>query len=261
MDAVTGRGMEGRVSGHSKWSSIKHKKAITDNKRGQLFTKLAREVTMAARAGGGDPAMNAALRLAVHRAREANMPAENVQRAIQRGTGAGEADRLEEITYEGYAPGGTAVLVDAVTDNRNRTVAEVRNLFSRSGGSLAAGGAVAWQFEMRGVIGVDASGADPDEVQLAAIEAGALDVTAEGGEVEVYTESGALEAVRDALVAAGFRVASAEIARVPKNVVRLGDEAAEKVLRLLEQLDDLDDVARVSSNADFPAAVLAGAGV
>ena len=248
------------MSGHSKWSSIKHKKGATDAKRGQLFTKLSRDITMAARDGGGDPEMNARLRLAILKARESNMPNDNIERAVQRGTGGGEADSLQEILYEGYGPGGTAVLVEAVTDNRNRTVAEVRNAFSRGGGNLAENGAVAWQFELRGLISVLAEGADTDELQLLAIESGALDVSEDDGVVEVVTEPAMLEAVREALSEAGVEIARAEIAQVPKTVVPLDESKAVQALRLLERLDELDDVARVYSNADFPAEALEAVG-
>lgn len=248
------------MSGHSKWSSIKHKKGKIDAKRGQLFTKLARDVTMAAR-GGADPEMNAALRLAVTKAKDANMPNANIDRAIQRGAGGGEADNLEEVTYEGYGPGGTAVIVDVVTDNRNRTVAELRLAFSRGGGNLAENGAVAWQFEARGVISVNTTEQDSDEVQLAAIEAGALDVdvATDGSSVEIYTEPSDTEAVREAITAAGFEVENADLAKVPQNTVELDEKAANAALSLLEKLDDLDDVSKVHSNADFPEAVLEAA--
>ena len=246
------------MSGHSKWSSIKHKKGALDAKRGQLFTKLARDITMAAKQGS-DPAMNAGLRLAVQRARDNNMPNDNIERAIQRGAGGGDSDALQEIIYEGYGPGGTAIVVETVTDNRNRTVADLRQAFSRGGGNLAETGAVGWQFEIRGVVEVDASGADMDDVQLAAIEAGALDVSAEEDGVEVLTEPGDLETVRAALTDAGVSVTRAEIARVPKQTVALDEKAAIQALRLLERLDDLDDVSRVYSNADFPDGVLEAA--
>jgi len=248
------------VSGHSKWSSIKHKKGKLDAKRGQLFTKLARDVTMAAR-GGGDPEMNASLRLAITKAKDANMPNANIERAIQRGAGGGEADNLEEVTYEGYGPGGTAVIVDVVTDNRNRTVAELRLAFSRGGGNLAENGAVAWQFEAQGIITVDTTSQDSDEVQLVAIEAEALDVdvAADGSSVEIYTEPGNTESVREAIVAAGFEVENADLAKVPQNTVELDEKAATATLNLLEKLDDLDDVSKVHSNADFPEAVLEAA--
>lgn len=247
------------MSGHSKWSSIKHKKGAIDAKRGQLFTKLARDIVMAARNGGGDPSMNAGLRLVVQKARDNNMPNDNIERAIQKGVGGGESDQLMEIVYEGYGPGGTAVMIDAVTDNRNRTVADIRAAFSRGGGNLGENGAVSWQFETRGVIEVEANGKDADEVQLAAIEAGASDVSVDGAEIEVLTEPADLEAVRELLTKTGLKVIRAEIARVPKITVELDEKHAIQMLKLLERLDDLDDVSRVSSNADFPDAVLAAA--
>ncbi|MCY4639230.1 MAG: YebC/PmpR family DNA-binding transcriptional regulator [Chloroflexi bacterium] len=249
------------MSGHSKWSSIKHKKGALDAKRGQLFTKLAREITVAASKGSSpDPAMNSALRLAVQRAKDANMPNANIDRAIQRAVGGGDGAHLVEATYEGYGPGGTAVLVEAVTDNRNRTVADVRLAFTRGGGNLAEAGAVAWQFDLRGLLAVSADVADPDELQLAAIEAGAEDVSLDDGEVEVVTGSGQLEGIRERLVEAGFEVLRAEIARVPQSTVALDEKTAEQMLRLLERLDELDDVSRVYSNADFPSGVLEAAG-
>ncbi len=249
------------MSGHSKWSTIKHKKGAIDAKRGQLFTKLARDIVMAARNGGGDPAMNAGLRLAVAKARESNMPGDNVERAILKGTGGGATDALMEITYEGYGPGGTAVIVDTVTDNRNRTVAELRAAFSRGGGNLGENGAVAWLFETRGVISVDAKGKDSDDVQLAAIEAGALDVSVDDDDVEVLTEPSDLESVREVLKSAGFKIENAEIARVPKTTIALDQKAAIQAIKLLERIDDLDDVSKVYSNADFPASVLEAAGL
>ncbi len=249
------------MSGHSKWSSIKHKKAAIDSKRGQLFTKLARDVTMAAR-GGADPEMNAALRLAIQKAKDSNMPNANIDRAIQRGAGGNEADHLEEITYEGYGPGGTAILVDAVTENRNRTVAEVRLAFSRGGGSLAENGAVGWQFNLKGLITIAVSGGDRDEIQLIAIEAGAEDVSLSGdGEtIEVITEPEATEAVRASLTGAGLSVESAEVLQVPQNTVSLEERDAAATLRMLERLDDLDDVSRVYSNAEFADSVIAAVG-
>ncbi len=250
------------MSGHSKWSSIKHKKGALDAKRGQLFTKLARDITMAVRqGGGGDPSMNPTLRLAISRAKDNNMPNDNIERAVQRGAGAGDSDNLSEITYEGYGPGGTAVIVEAVTDNRNRTVADVRAAFSRGGGNLGEAGAVAWQFDTRGVISIQPSGNDPDEVQLTAIEAGALDVSVDDDEVEVLTEPADMESVREALTSAGLNVSHAEISRVPKTLVSLDEKAAIQTLKLLERLDDLDDVSRVYTNADFPAEVIEAADV
>jgi len=248
------------LSGHSKWSSIKHKKGKIDAKRGQLFTKLARDITMAARTGN-DPEMNAGLRLAISKAKDANMPSANIERAIQRGAGGGDADNLAEVTYEGYGPGGTAVIVDTVTDNRNRTVAELRLAFSRGGGNLAENGAVAWQFEARGSITVSAVGQDPDEIQLIAIEAGALDVEAadDGTTVEVITEPTSTESIREALTAAGFTVEDADLVKMPQNTVELDEPTAISTLKLLERLDDLDDVSKVHSNAVFPDSVLEAA--
>ena len=248
------------MSGHSKWSSIKHKKGKIDAKRGQLYTKLARDITMAAR-GGVDPEMNASLRLAISKAKDSNMPHVNIERAIQRGSRDGDADNLEEVTYEGYGPGGTAVLVDAVTDNRNRTVAELRLVFSRGGGNLAENGAVAWQFETMGVIHVSTVDSDPDEVQLVAIEVGAFDVeeSTDGSAIEVYTQPGSTESVREALTSAGFKVESADLAKIPQNNVELEEATAVATLRMLERLDDLDDVSKVHSNAVFTDAVLEAA--
>ena len=248
------------MSGHSKWSSIKHKKGKIDAKRGQLFTKLARDITMAAR-GGVDTEMKASLRLAISKAKDSNMPHANIERAIQRGSRDGDADNLEEVTYEGYGPGGTAVLVDAVTDNRNRTVAELRLVFSRGGGNLAENGAVAWQFETMGVIHVSTVDSDPDEVQLVAIEVGAFDVeeSTDGSAIEVYTQPGSTESVREALTSAGFKVESADLAKIPQNNVELEEATAVATLRMLERLDDLDDVSKVHSNAVFTDAVLEAA--
>lgn len=248
------------MSGHSKWSSIKHKKAATDARRGQLFTKLAREITVSAR-DGGDPDVNSTLRLAIQRAKDNNMPNDNIERAVQRGAGGGDSNALREVTYEGYGPGGAAVLVVTLTDNRNRTVAEVRSTFSRGGGSMAETGAVAWQFELRGVIVVDSEHGDYDDVQLTAIEAGALDVSVEDGEVEVITEPNLLESVRDELTAAGLRVARSEILQLPQNIVDLDHKSEIQTLKLLESLDELDDVARVYSNADFSGETIEALGV
>ncbi|MEX2446729.1 MAG: YebC/PmpR family DNA-binding transcriptional regulator [Dehalococcoidia bacterium] len=244
------------MSGHSKWSSIKHKKAATDAKRGQLFTKLAREITMAARNGDASPDMNPSLRLAIQKAKQANMPNDNIDRAMKRAQGGGDADALQEVTYEGYGPGGTAVIVEVVTDNRNRTVADLRMAFSRNGGSLAENGAVAWQFETRGLVTVDTTQADSDDVQLAAIEAGALDVEVSEGLVEVITEPGDLHSVREALEGAGFALDNAEVARVAQNKVHLEEKHAVAALRLFDLLEDLDDVSRVYSNAEFDDEVL-----
>ncbi|MXW23338.1 MAG: YebC/PmpR family DNA-binding transcriptional regulator [Chloroflexi bacterium] len=248
------------MSGHSKWSSIKHKKAATDAKRGKLFTKLARDVTMAARSGD-DPDMNPALRLAIQKARDSNMPRANIDRAVQRAVGGGDGAMLEEITYEGYAPGGTAVLIQAITDNRNRTVADIRATLTRGGGAMAESGAVAWQFDLRGLIAVEVGDDDPDEIQLVAIEAGADDVSADADIVEVITDPGDLEAVRAALTEAGCEVNSSEIAQIPKTRITPADNVAGQALRLLDALDELDDVSRVYSNVDFSDEVLAAGGL
>ena len=245
------------MSGHSKWSTIKRQKGATDAKRSQIFTKLGREITVAARQGTPDPEFNPRLRLAVDRARDANMPKDNIDRAIKRATGEGDTANLEEILYEGYGPGGAAILVEALTDNRNRTASDLRNAFSKAGGSLGEAGSVAWQFETRGLIVLDANGADPEELALRAIDTGAEDVRVDGGAVEVYTAPEALADVRQALAESEMAVASAEVTKVPKVTVALDEHKAKQVLRLLDSLDDLDDVQRVSSNADFPEEALA----
>ena len=247
------------MSGHSKWSSIKHKKAATDAKKGQLFTKLARDITMAARQGDPNPDANAALRLAVLKARAANMPGENIDRAIKKAIGGGEGANLQEVTYEGYGPGGTAVIVQAVTDNRNRTVAEVRFAFSRGGGNLGEAGAVGWQFDTRGLITIDSGGKDIDELQMMVIEAGALDIDLGDDTMDVITEASDLHKVREAIEAQGITVESAELAAIPKSKVELNEKDSEAALRLFEKLDDLDDVSRVYSNAVISDAILAAA--
>jgi YebC/PmpR family DNA-binding regulatory protein len=239
------------MSGHSKWSQIKRQKGAADQKRGALFTKLAREITIAAKQGGGDPDANFRLRLAVQKARENNMPADNIQRAIARATGGGDGADLQEITYEGYGPGGVAILVQAQTDNRNRTVGEVRSAFSRAGGNLGEAGSVAWQFENRGVIAVSTANKSADEIADVAIDAGAEDFLVEDGVVEVYTAPADLEHVRQALLDAGLEIISAELLYVAKTPVALEPREAEQVLRLMEKLEDLDDVQRVYSNAEF----------
>jgi YebC/PmpR family DNA-binding regulatory protein len=245
------------MSGHSKWSSIKRQKGVNDVKRGAAFTKVAREVAMAARAGGGDPDGNFRLRLAMEKARAVNMPADNIKRAIERATGAGESEQFEEIVYEGYGPGGVAILVEAATDNRNRTAAEVRSRFVKSGGSLAASGAVAWQFEVRGFITVQRAGVDPDEVALAAIDAGAEDVDSDADPIEIYTAPGDLEGVRKRLEAAGIAVDEAESAMIAKQTVELEAGRARQALRLVEELEEIDDVQRVTANFDIPEEVFA----
>jgi YebC/PmpR family DNA-binding regulatory protein len=243
------------MSGHSKWSTIKRQKGANDAKRGALFTKVTREIMIAARQGGGDPDANYRLRLAVDKARRPpiNMPADNIKRAIERATGAGDAEVFEEIIYEGYGPGGVAILVEAQTDNRNRTAADVRSLFTKSGGQLAGSGAVAWQFEPRGLITIPKSGQDADEVALTAIDAGADDVDTSTDEVvEVYTTPAGLEQVRKALEGAGVPVETAENTMVAKSTVEVDEQRARQNLRLVESLEDLDDVQRVTANFDIP---------
>jgi YebC/PmpR family DNA-binding regulatory protein len=245
------------MAGHSKWKQIKRQKAVTDQRRGAIFTKLAREIPLAAKTGGPDPAANFRLRLAIQNARENNMPADNIQRAIQRATGGGDGGDLQEITYEGYGPGGVAILIEAMTDNRNRTVGEIRSVLTRAGGSLGESGSVAWQFDNRGVIVVDADGKSVDDIADAAIEAGADDFQIEGDTVEVYAAPGDIEAVRQSLLDAGLAVASAELSMVAKTPMAVDDGHAEQVVRLLEKLEDLDDVQKVYSNAEFSDEVLA----
>ena len=244
------------MSGHSKWSQIRRQKGVNDARRGQLFTKLGQEITVAARAGGGDPDANFRLRLAIQKARESNMPAENIQRAIARGVGGGEGGHLEEIVYEGYGPGGAAILVEALTDNRNRTIAEVRNAFSRNGGNLGETGSVSWMFEPHGIIMIACDSSNPEEIELAAIDAGATDVTVDGDHVTVVTEPQSLDAARIAL-AQHFPIAEAESTVMPTTTIELDPKDAVHVLKLVEKLEELDDVQRVHTNVDFPDEVLA----
>jgi YebC/PmpR family DNA-binding regulatory protein len=244
------------VSGHSKWSSIKHRKAATDAKRGKLFTKLARAITVAARDGGGDPAANPALALAVQKARDASMPKDNIERAIARGTGEGtDAAQIEHATYEGYGPGGAAIMVEVLTDNRNRAGAEVRHAFDKHGGSLGEPGSVAWQFEKRGVILVDADRYGEDDL-MPAIDAGAEDVTRDDDVLKVVTAAGAVAAVREALESAGVEIQSAEVTMEPKSTVEVPEDKAASLLRLVDALDDHDDVDQVHANFDIPAEVI-----
>jgi YebC/PmpR family DNA-binding regulatory protein len=246
------------MSGHSKWSTIKRQKGANDAKRGALFTKVTREIAVAARQGGGDPEANYRLRLAIEKARAVNMPADNIKRTIDKATGGGDAEQFEEIVYEGYGPGGVAVLVEAATDNRNRTAAEVRSIFTKAGGQLAGSGAVAWQFEPRGLIAVAPDGQDADEVALVAIDAGAEDVDTDDPEaIEIFTSPGDLERIRAALEAAGVAIDSAESTMIAKQTVELDSTKARQALRLVEQLEDLDDVQRVTANFDIPEDVFA----
>jgi YebC/PmpR family DNA-binding regulatory protein len=244
------------MAGHSKWAGIKHKKAIVDARRGKLFTKLARAITVAAKDGGGDPEGNPSLALAVQKARDASMPKDNIERAIAKGTGEGaDAEQLETVLYEGYGPGGVALLVDALTDNRNRTGSEVRHLFTKHGGNLGEPGSVAYLFDKRGVIVVDATRYQEDDL-LPAIEAGALDVSIDDDVFEILTEPGDLTAVRAALEDAGVELESAEVGQHPKTRVPIDEETATKLVRLIEALEDNDDVDEVHANFDVDAAVL-----
>ena len=247
------------MSGHSKWSTIKRQKGANDAKRGALFTKLGKEITIAARAGGGDLEANYRLRLAVDKARVANMPLDNIKRAIERATGGDKADEFEEIVYEGYGPGGVALLVEAATDNKNRTAADVRSIFTKAGGQLGGQGSVAWQFEPRGLISIEREGVDPDEIALMAIDAGAVDVDTDADPFEISTEATELMAVQAALEEAGVKVSSAELTMVAQNPVEVDVDKARQNLRLIEALEDSDDVQRVTANFDLPDEIMAEA--
>ena len=247
------------MSGHSKWSQIKRQKGANDVKRGAVFTKMGREISVAARAGGADQDGNFRLRLAVERARAINMPLDTIKRAIEKATGGGEGEQFEEIMYEGYGPGGVAMIVETATDNKNRTAAEVRSILTKAGGSLAAPGSVAWQFEQRGAITLTPGG-DTDELTLIAIDAGADDVDSSGDQIEVFTKHADLEAVRRNLEAAGVKIESAELSMSPKNTVELDASKARQALRLIELLEDQDDVQRVTANFEIPEEVLAEVG-
>ncbi|HEX4837997.1 MAG TPA: YebC/PmpR family DNA-binding transcriptional regulator [Solirubrobacteraceae bacterium] len=244
------------MSGHSKWASIKHKKAIVDSRRGVQFTKLARAITVAARDGGGDPAGNAALENAIAKAKAASMPKDNIERAIAKGTGeGGEADAIETVLYEGYGPGGVAVLVQALTDNRNRTGADVRHAFSKYGGSLGEPGSVAYLFEKKGTIAIDAAPYSEDDLMVA-VEAGAEDISTDEGVFEVVTQLGDFGPVRRALEEAGIEIESAELAYRPTSLVPIDESQTVRLMKLIEALDELDDVDEVYANFDAPAEVL-----
>ena len=246
------------MSGHSKWSSIKHKKGAADAKRGKLFSKLSRAIIVAAKEGGGDPSGNLALQNAIEKARSYSMPKENIDRAIAKGSGAdADASDFETVIYEGYGPGGVAVIVEALTDNRNRTASDVRHLFAKNDGNLGTAGAVSWLFERRGVVLVNADGVDEDELTLAAAEGGADDVELDGTTFQIVGPVETLSAVREAVEAAGFSVDSAELTMVPKTTVQVESENdAKKILRLVDQLEDNDDVQDVYANFDIPEQVL-----
>jgi YebC/PmpR family DNA-binding regulatory protein len=244
------------MAGHSKWASIKHKKAATDAKRGKLFTKLARAISVAAREGGGDPEGNPALALAIDKAKQNSMPKDNIQRAIDRGTGAGaDADAIERILYEGYGPGGAAILIEALSDNRNRTGSEIRHAFDRNGGSLGEPNSVAWMFEKRGVVVLDPERYGEDDL-IVAIDAGADDVIAEEDDVRVLSDPSDLTAVREALEAEGIEIESADVTMEPKTTVEIDESDAARLMRLMEALDDHDDVDAVHANFDISAEIL-----
>ena len=245
------------MSGHSKWAGIKHKKAKVDAQRGRIFTKIIREITVAARVGGGDPAGNSRLRTAIQAAKAVNMPAENIERAIKKGTGELEGVTYEEVTYEGYGPGGVAVLVEVVTDNKNRTVGEIRKLFSRHGGSLGEVGCVSFLFEKRGHIQVEASKVDEDRLLSIALEAGAEDMQQDESLFAITTAPKDFEKVRDAVVKSGIQPLSAEITMLPKSTVKLGGKPAEQMLRLMEELEEHDDAQHVYANFDIPEEIMA----
>jgi YebC/PmpR family DNA-binding regulatory protein len=244
------------MSGHSKWSTIKHKKAAEDAKRGKLFTRLAREITVAAREGGGDPEINFSLRLAVDKAKSANMPKDNIERAIKRGTGELKGEDLEEVIYEGYGPNGVALLVQVLTDNKNRTVADVRRVLTRQGGTLADAGAVAWQFERKGYIAIAPDGMDEDTIFEIAVEAGAEDIVFGDDLIEVYAELEYFQAVRQALEDQGIQFETAELSMIPKTTLQLEEKQTLQVMAVIDALEDLDDTQQVYSNLDISDNVL-----
>ncbi len=250
---------EDPVAGHNKWSQIKRKKAANDQRRGRIFSKLIREITVATREGGGDPDYNPRLRLAIETAKSENMPVDNIERAIKRGTGELEGARFEEVTYEGYAPGGVALYIEAVTDNQNRTVQEIRHVLEKHGGNLGTDGSVAWQFDRKGQIYVDASLYGEDTVIEGAVEAGAEDVFLQEGEWVVTTDVPAFHEVQEALKEVGVEFARAELAMVARNEVPVEADQAARFLKLLDALDDLDDVQKIHSNANIDDQVLAEA--
>jgi YebC/PmpR family DNA-binding regulatory protein len=247
------------MSGHSKWHSIKHKKGATDAKRGKLFTKFIKEITVAARSGGGDPDANARLRKAILDAKAGNMPNDTIDRAIRRGTGAETGVHYEEVTYEGYGPGGVALLIETVTDNRNRTVAEIRHVFSKNGGNLGEAGSVGWLFEKKGYIVVDKAAKPEEELFEIAIEAGAEDVRDDEDNVEIITSPENFENVQSAIKSAGIEPQVAEVSMVPQNYIKLEGSSAQQMLRLMEAMEDHDDVQKVYANFDIDEAEMAAA--
>lgn len=247
------------MSGHSKWHSIKHKKGATDAKRGKLFTKFIKEITVAARTGGGDPDANARLRKAILDAKAGNMPNDTIDRAVRRGTGAEEGVTYDEITYEGYGPGGVAMLIEAMTDNRNRTVAEIRHIFSKNGGNLGESGSVGWLFEKKGYIVVEKTAKPEEELFDIAIEAGADDVRDDEDNVEIITSPENFESVQAAIKSAGIEPQVAEVSMVPQNYIKLEGSSAQQMLRLMEAMEDHDDVQKVHANFDIDEADMAAA--
>ncbi len=247
------------MSGHSKWHSIKHKKGALDAKRGRMFTKLIKEITIAARIGGGDAEGNPRLRKAIQDAKAVNMPADNIKRAVQKGTGELEGGQIEEIMYEGYGPGGVAMLVEVVTDNRNRTVSEIRHVFSKNGGNMGESGSVAWMFNKKGYIGIDKSKADEETLMTLAIDAGADDFQSDESTYEIYTSPEAFEGVLNAIKGKGIETLSAEVSMIPQTQVKVEGKTAQQVLKLMEALDDHDDVQHVYANFDIEESELAEA--
>lgn len=244
------------MAGHSKWHNIRLKKGKMDAERGKAFTRVTKEIIVAARTGGGDPDSNVRLRNAMLKAREVNMPADNIKRAIQRGTGELEGVTYEEISYEGYGPGGAAVYIEAMTDNRNRTLPEIRNIFSRSGGNLGESGCVAWMFDSKGLIQIDAQGIDEDELLMATLDAGAEDIKSDDDVLEIVTAPENLDAVRTAVEEAGYKPTSSEVTMIPQNTIALAGKEAQQMLRLMDMLEEHDDVQKVHSNFDIPEDIL-----
>ncbi|MCD4653942.1 YebC/PmpR family DNA-binding transcriptional regulator [bacterium] len=244
------------MSGHSKWHTIKHKKAATDAKRGKIFTKLIKEVTIAARMGGGDPESNPRLRMAMQNAKDANMPGDNIKRAIMKGTGELPGQVIEEIVYEGYGPGGVALYIEVMTDNKNRTVAEIRHILGKHNGNLGSTNSVAWKFERKGLIVIEADQTDEETLMDIVLEAGAEDIEEEDGSFEVITDPSDLESVRTELEKNGMKIDSAEITMLPNTMVGVGSKHAEQILKLMDKLDDHDDVQNVFSDCDIPEEVL-----
>jgi len=246
----------GHMSGHSKWHSIRHKKGVVDAKRGRIFTKIIREITVAARQGGGDPEVNSRLRTIIAKAKESNMPKDNIEKAIKKGTGEIEGFNLEEVIYEGYGPNGVAIMIDTMTDNRNRTTAEIRNILTKSGGNLGENGCVAWIFEKKGIITISAEKFDENTVMEIALEAGALDIKNENDTWEIITEPEEFVDVRTAFSGKGIEIVMSEVMRIPTTTVKLDEKNAGKVLGLMDKLDDNDDVQSVAANFDIPDEIL-----